>query len=416
MDDDFFKNFGSAKTTTYTTSGDNLLGDDDFFKGFEPNKSSSSTTTYTISSSNNGKPAETKTFTYSGDPSGEMLEEMQKEFSKLGLDFTKQFWTTNLNFDEYFNSDIGIKPSQPHVKIVKPVKQPEGLPEEYSCFVKPHKEDQHEPIPCPCDNRKRALLIGINYFGTSYNLNGCVNDVRNIYRFLTKYWGFPEENITVLTDDQKDPTKLPTRDNCINAMKALVANPEKGDSGHGGQQIDPDGDEDDGYDETIMPLDFKTNGQIIDDEMHYIMIDHLPPGVRLTAIFDSCHSGTVLDLPYIYSTRGYIKQPKIIEGGKKKNTADGERIRRKNFETKSSPADVIMFSGCKDEQTSSDVTVNGVSSGAMSHAFIEALTTDKTQTYNELLNRIRDILHGKHAQRPQLSSSHPINMDDPFIM
>lgn len=36
--------------------------------------------------------------------------------------------------------------------------------------------------------------------------------------------------------------------------------------------------------------------------MHRIMVQPLPAGVRLTAIFDSCHSGTALDLPYIYST------------------------------------------------------------------------------------------------------------------
>ncbi|CAG8495002.1 10805_t:CDS:2 [Acaulospora colombiana] len=400
LNDDFFKGRNPAGVMTFTTGGD--LMNDDFFKELDPTKSSS-TTTFTISSSTNGKPAEVKTFTYSGD---DIPVEMQEEFARLGLDinFTKPFWTTNLDFDKYFNAHLGIDYSSPHVKIEKPTEQPSGLPEEYSYFVKPHKKEHRDPIPCPCDNRKRALLIGINYIGTPHNLNGCINDVRNIKNFLIKYWGFPEENVTVLTDDQKDPTKIPTRENCIKAMKALVANPEKGDSGHGGQQVDPKGDEDDGYDETIMPLDFQTKGQIVDDEMHYIMVDSLPPGVRLTAIFDSCHSGTVLDLPYIYSTRGYIKQPKIIEGGRKKNTQAGENIRRRNYETKSSPADVIMFSGCKDEQTSSDVTVNGVSSGAMSHAFIEALTTDKTQTYNELLNNIRRILHGKHLQRPQLSA------------
>lgn len=37
------------------------------------------------------------------------------------------------------------------------------------------------------------------------------------------------------------------------------------DSGHGGQTKDLDGDEDDGYDEVIYPVDFKTNGHIVDD-------------------------------------------------------------------------------------------------------------------------------------------------------
>ena len=33
------------------------------------------------------------------------------------------------------------------------------------------------PTPLP---KKRALLVGINYVGTQYELNGCVNDVQSI--------------------------------------------------------------------------------------------------------------------------------------------------------------------------------------------------------------------------------------------
>lgn len=36
--------------------------------------------------------------------------------------------------------------------------------------------------------------------------------------------------------------------------------------------------------------------------MHDILVKPLPPGCRLTAIFDCCHSGSVLDLPYEYVT------------------------------------------------------------------------------------------------------------------
>jgi hypothetical protein len=43
--------------------------------------------------------------------------------------------------------------------------------------------------------------------------------------------------------------------------------------GHGGQTPDLDGDEEDGYDEVIYPVDFRTAGHIVDDEMHRIMYD-----------------------------------------------------------------------------------------------------------------------------------------------
>lgn len=41
--------------------------------------------------------------------------------------------------------------------------------------------------------------------------------------------------------------------------------------------------------------------------MHDIMVKTIPVGCRLTAVFDSCHSGTALDLPYIYDTSGMIE-------------------------------------------------------------------------------------------------------------
>jgi len=147
--------------------------------------------------------------------------------------------------------------------------------------------------------------------------------------------------------------------------------------GHGGQTKDLDGDEPDGYDEVIYPVDFRQNGHITDDEMHRIMVRPLQAGVRLTAIFDSCHSGTALDLPYIYSTQGMIKEPEIAkEAGKGllnvvsaysqgnlagvannlvgifKKATQGEAAHQKAIATRTSAADVVMFSGGKDDQTS----------------------------------------------------------------
>ena len=66
----------------------------------------------------------------------------------------------------------------------------------------------------------------------------------------------------------------------------------------------------DGYDETIVPVDHKMAGEIVDDEMNAILVRQLPRGVRLTAIFDSCHSQTALDLPFIYDCDGNIKKQK----------------------------------------------------------------------------------------------------------
>lgn len=40
--------------------------------------------------------------------------------------------------------------------------------------------------------------------------------------------------------------------------------------GHGGQTEDLDGDEDDGNDEVIYPVDFKKAGHIVDDQRKFI--------------------------------------------------------------------------------------------------------------------------------------------------
>ena len=42
---------------------------------------------------------------------------------------------------------------------------------------------------------KKALLIGINYVGSEYELSGCINDVKNVRQFLTDNCKFSSSNI-----------------------------------------------------------------------------------------------------------------------------------------------------------------------------------------------------------------------------
>lgn len=179
-------------------------------------------------------------------------------------------------------------------------------------------------------------------------------------------------------------------------------------------------------------------GHIVDDEMHRIMVRSLMPGVRLTAIFDSCHSGSALDLPYIYSTAGLLKEPNLAKEagqglmslvsqyargdiggmlstatGFLKKATNGEQINERNKVTKTSPADVIMWSGSKDDQTSQDAQIAGQATGAMSWAFISALKKNPQQSYVGLLNSIREELESKYTQKPQLSCSHPLSKQSP---
>ena len=169
-----------------------------------------------------------------------------------------------------------------------------------------------EELGSTCQGNRKALFIGINYFNTQSELRGCINDVINIRQFVQSKYGFADSNITQLTDDQAEQAGKPTRANIIQALHWLVAGCAPGDSlflhysGHGGSVKDVDGDEVDGMDETICPLDYAQAGQILDDELHDILVKSLPKGVRLTAIFDSCHSGSVLDLPFSYTIDGNL--------------------------------------------------------------------------------------------------------------
>lgn len=89
------------------------------------------------------------------------------------------------------------------------------------------------------------------------------------------------------------------------AMVWLVQGCQAGDSlvfhfsGHGSQQRDTRGEELDGMNETLCPVDFSTAGMITDDEINDTIVKPLPHGVRLHAVIDACHSGTVLDLSWL---------------------------------------------------------------------------------------------------------------------
>jgi len=155
---------------------------------------------------------------------------------------------------------------------------------------------------------KRAVLIGINYVGQNGELSGCHNDVRNISKYLQQCLGFQQQNMTVLMDDGRYDE--PTYSNIMRAFQWVVRESRPGDtvfihySGHGGRVKDQDGDEEDGYDETLIPVDFQSKGQIRDDDLLKHLVKPLRQGVLMTALMDCCHSGTVLDLPYRFVADG----------------------------------------------------------------------------------------------------------------
>ncbi|KAF5733555.1 MC2 [Tripterygium wilfordii] len=144
---------------------------------------------------------------------------------------------------------------------------------------------------------KKAVLIGINYPGTKVELNGCINDVRRMYRCLVDRYGFDESDITVLIDTDDSYTQ-PTGKNIRKALADLVRSAESGDflfvhySGHGTRLPAETGDEDDTvYDECIVPCDMN----LITDDDFRELVDQIPEGCQMTIVSDSCHSGGLID-------------------------------------------------------------------------------------------------------------------------
>ena len=81
-----------------------------------------------------------------------------------------------------------------------------------------------------CTGRRKALLIGINYFGQRGQLRGCINDVKNMSTYLNGNFGYAREDMVILTDDQQNPMSQPTKANIIRAMHWLVKDARPNDS------------------------------------------------------------------------------------------------------------------------------------------------------------------------------------------
>jgi len=199
-------------------------------------------------------------------------------------------------------------------------------------------------------------------------------------------------------------------------------------SGHGNQVKDLDGDEDDGFDECICLLteDGRHLDQTITDDMLGDIIYSVPIGVKVISIFDCCHSGSILDLPYVKKIEGsivqsayrFIKSVKSSKRKREKFTESTDPNSKKTLMRNRPERDIILFSGCKDGQESTDAMISPTqSSGALTFVLLHVLKEAREKgiplLYRDLLQNLLGI-HKQLEQIPQLTTGYNLDINQPF--
>lgn len=337
--------------------------------------------------------------------------------------------------------------------------------------------------------RKRALLVGITYAGTRRALRGPLNDVSMLYDFLVNERDFLPKNVAMLVDGTPEISNPHTKPNCfppnratiLSMLNTLVTTARPGDSlwfsysGHGDQRWDESGDEADGFDEAIVPVDHATAGIILDDEL-FAIVRKLPRGSRLNVLVDCCHSATILDLPYLYhlgahrnvhveydggnptpnafaiartlAARPFAKAmcggatgyevggvaggmlggviggvcgvvrdvPNVLSAARLVVTGGGREEEKRDCTPIG--GEVLCLSGTQDYFPSQDHLHEelGVWCGRLTYSFLKVVRSGDVKTYRDMLFGTRYQLRKVRFMTPAFSSGRPFDIDTPFFV
>ncbi len=272
---------------------------------------------------------------------------------------------------------------------------------------------------------RKAFLVGINdYPGTQNDLQGCINDITNIYDVLVKYYSFLPADIGMLSNSRARKSAI------IDGLKSMLVSGAQGDSlvfhysGHGSQVPDMEGDEPDGKDEVICPYDFDWSGGFIKDDELASLIDGMRKGVQLEVILDSCHSGTgtreiVLDKSFLG-----VKAPQSLDAASlwsspicirprflapppdialRADDIFGPELDLRAF-GRADQMNHVLWSACRSNQYSADAEIGGKPAGAFTYYFCRHIRDSQGKvTREKLLKLVRASLkHEGYSQVPQL--------------
>lgn len=266
---------------------------------------------------------------------------------------------------------------------------------------------------------KRALLIGISEY-PSYNeakdaswsnIHGA-NDV-SLLKTTLKNKGFI---ISTLTNSQATASRI------RKAISKLQGEAKPGDiiylhfSGHGQPFEDLNGDEEDGWDESIIPYDAqkvykkgKYTGQnhITDDELNgYLRTIRKKVGSNgfVYVVIDACHAGS--------SYRGEEDEDSVIIRGTDKgfsmtNKQYTPRIdKRGKIKVEKSPSlsNICIIEACRSYQVNSEIRINGKYYGPLSYYVNQVLKTTKLDKNISWTNRVINLMN----QDTRLVRQHPV--------
>jgi hypothetical protein len=289
-----------------------------------------------------------------------------------------------------------------------------------------------------------ALLIGVDFYfehtlpdGSFYpSLGGCVRDIKHVEAYLTDpaRLNLPRQNLIMLTATNTQGNfpvepreQWPTYENMVAKFKELAARAQPGDqiyihySGHGGRAptifADLKGDE--GVDEALVPLDIgdPQARYLRDVELYFLIDELLQKGLRLTVVFDSCHSGgatrgfggarkrgiSVTDTT-ARPTDSLVASPGALASAWQRAVGTGTRESKPASGWLLEPKGYTFFAACRANESAFEYPFNGTeSNGALTYWLLDALRQAVPNTsYKMVHDRILSKVHGQFEEQTPL--------------
>ncbi|WP_305156452.1 caspase family protein [uncultured Muribaculum sp.] len=262
---------------------------------------------------------------------------------------------------------------------------------------------------------KRALLVGVSDYGNPRedpdkwaNISGA-NDVA-LLSPLFKKQGFA---VTTLVDKQA------TYANITGALKKVVKDAKKGDmvylhfSMHGQPFEDLNGDEIDGWDEALIPVDaqmryvkgkYEGKNHLLDDEMEkYFEQIRSKIGAtgELFVVLDACHSGTASrgDGDHVRGVRdGFTRSGKAYTPNRTKETNDYFKV-----PTVAGQSPVTFLEACRSYQQNKEVLDRDTKTwyGSLSYYVAKAMANHQIDKSGKWIDAVKTGMAGDRRVRKQ---------------